>query len=114
MFFSPSTLPHRQVVTVIVLQSCGVQFYVLLRMAITPDKKDKAYTKTKAYTRQKPTQDKSLHKTKAYTKQKPRQKQNHCGARRGGGGKYVGQNKAKTDNHSKGVVVFQTGFLYFP
>ena len=35
------------------------QFYVLLRMAVTPDKKDKAYTK------QRPTQ------TKAYTRQKP-------------------------------------------
>ena len=64
-FFSFSTLPRRKVVTVVVLQSCGIQFYVLLRMAVTPDKKDKAYTK------QRPTQDKSLHKAKAKIKTKP-------------------------------------------
>ncbi len=96
VFFSPSALPRRKVVTVVVLQSSGIQFYVLLRMSITPVKKEihitshsshihrlrlwkldgKAYTKqrptqTKAYTKQRPTQNKSLQKTKAYKRQRP-------------------------------------------
>ena len=86
-FFRLLRFHGAKVVTVVILQSCGIQFYVLLRMAITPDKKDKAYTKTKAYTNK--SLHKGLHKTKAYTKQKPRQKQNHCGARRGGGSRKV-------------------------
>jgi len=80
VFFSPSTLPRRKVVTVVILQSSGIQFYVLLRMASTSVKKDMHTTSCashihrlqlwkldgKAYTKQKPTQNKALQKTKAY------------------------------------------------
>ena len=87
VFFSPSTLPHRQVVTVIVLQSACDRTRVAVfnstccyawlphRIKKTKPTHKQKPTQTKAYTRQRPTQNKGLHKAKANTKQKPSKNQ---------------------------------------